>query len=449
MIVGEQLNLTIDFTGVMGVGDVASAVFVDKTINGGFETVDPNNADLAQYWNPSNSQANSISRRDELCADGSFESGTIAAIQNAWNLGIVGEFSADASGGNQHGGLISLKCTTTRTATGWNAAATSAIPGSGGIPINPAQQYFVSLWVKQTAGTRQNHIKVLYLQDAGLTTYSAIRDNDFVTGGIDGVLPWTQFTATLTPPSDARYAVLLLMSGWWDGVTGSNAQMWFDDVRMRGQDSTPVYSGSHGMTIDFPIAGVNYGAIFSTQGFAINPLGGEKIKATMWIKSKPGSRLFGPYRITYANAGSVISSTGFATAQPSGQALIAIAQIDNIAVTTGWTQFSNVFTTPAGYNWAFIELYANDAVTFPATFYIDDMTIGLGPQVTVFNASTNETVPSAIIGVPTFSGNKMNVTLSSANLRPHSTYIATFTATATGTGLPSIVSVLLNIVVVY
>src|SRR5260221_1421237 len=49
-------------------------------------------------------------------------------------------------------------------------------------------------------------------------------------GGTDGLFDWTFQTGNIIPPSDAKYAVLNLMYGYWDGVTGSNAQIWFDDV---------------------------------------------------------------------------------------------------------------------------------------------------------------------------------------------------------------------------
>lgn len=70
------------------------------------------------------------------------------------------------------------------------------------------------------------------------------------------------------------------------------------------------------------------------------------------------------------------------------------------------------------------------------------------PIATVYNEAANESVPSAIIGGLSFTGNKMNVTISSATLRPATLYIATFTASVVGT-LTKKVSVQLNIEVVY
>lgn len=55
------------------------------------------------------------------------------------------------------------------------------------------------------------------------------------------------------------------------------------------------------------------------------------------------------------------------------------------------------------------------------------------PSVTITNAANNETVPTAITNV-TNVGNILTFTLSSAPLRPHTTYIASFSATVSSLG---------------
>lgn len=73
------------------------------------------------------------------------------------------------------------------------------------------------------------------------------------------------------------------------------------------------------------------------------------------------------------------------------------------------------------------------------------------PTVTVGNAIANETVPSAVIGAPSISGYVLTATISSANLRPNSEYIASFSGVITDavSGLASNVTVNLVIEVVY
>ena len=72
------------------------------------------------------------------------------------------------------------------------------------------------------------------------------------------------------------------------------------------------------------------------------------------------------------------------------------------------------------------------------------------PSITVVSAGSNEAVPSAIIGAVTITGNVLNVTFSSANLRPKTDYIVSFTCTVTGpSSLANVITIYLIVKVVY
>jgi hypothetical protein len=72
------------------------------------------------------------------------------------------------------------------------------------------------------------------------------------------------------------------------------------------------------------------------------------------------------------------------------------------------------------------------------------------PLVTIMNASTDETVTSAIIGSLSITNNVIiNVTVTSTPLRKKTSYIAQFTCTAAGGGSSKTVSALLTIKIVY
>jgi hypothetical protein len=102
------------------------------------------------------------------------------------------------------------------------------------------------------------------------------------------------------------------------------------------------------------------------------------------------------------------------------------------------------------------------AVTYPDTFemivgetrnltvdFTQVMALGDAvstPVVTVINEQFNELVPSAIIGSPFFSSNKLNFTISSAPLRAATSYVVILTGTIVGTGYT--ISILLEIKVI-
>lgn len=72
------------------------------------------------------------------------------------------------------------------------------------------------------------------------------------------------------------------------------------------------------------------------------------------------------------------------------------------------------------------------------------------PVTTIQNASTNEFVPTAILGVPFVTGNViLNVTVSSTPLRPKTDYVLRFKCTATSGAGSKIVSAVLIIKIIY
>lgn len=70
----------------------------------------------------------------------------------------------------------------------------------------------------------------------------------------------------------------------------------------------------------------------------------------------------------------------------------------------------------------------NLTIDFTGVMGVGD--VATTPIVTMVNEGANESVPSSIIGTPYFLGNVLNTTISSANLRPGSSYIASFTGSA-------------------
>lgn len=157
-----------------------------------------------------------------LLVDGGFElSDTLVDVQTSWALGTPGEWALMSTAGDIRRGARALKCTRTGL-SGWNYCSTI-----GRIPVTPGQTYSASWWVKQNAGTRQTHVKVDWYDASG----SAIAGGFFM-NGTDGALPWTYYTASVIAPPYAVTALFYLMTGYWDGATGTNAQVWWDDAKL-------------------------------------------------------------------------------------------------------------------------------------------------------------------------------------------------------------------------
>src|SRR6266581_789224 len=86
--------------------------------------------------------------------DNSFDSSSVAAVQQNWSLSNSAEFSSDV-GADLIPFTYSLKCLTTRTAAGWNVAGQR-------IAVTPSTSYSYRARIKQTAGAKQTHFKITY-----------------------------------------------------------------------------------------------------------------------------------------------------------------------------------------------------------------------------------------------------------------------------------------------
>lgn len=179
--------------------------------------------------------------------DASFESGSLVNVQNNWLLGVPAEFSYDTA--NFRNGKASILCTTTRTASGWNVVeanpsgiATVVAGIHDLIPVVANANYFFSTWVKQSAGSKATHFKIVWY-----TSAAAVISTSVIAGGTDGYLGWTNWSGTVTAPGTAAYAVFDLMSGYWDGVTGFNANIWWDDAYMALV--APSSAGKYGLMV--------------------------------------------------------------------------------------------------------------------------------------------------------------------------------------------------------
>lgn len=114
----------------------------------------------------------------------------------------------------------------------------------------------------------------------------------------------------------------------------------------------------------------NYGGAFNKVGIPI--IAGQKLTISGWFKgSVAGTN--GTLRIVVGNPGTVINSSGIASSQPSGQAGTVLSQTAPV-MTTLYTQTTFTYTVPAGYTWAFLELYNDGTGTVP-TMYVDDVAI--------------------------------------------------------------------------
>jgi hypothetical protein len=137
------------------------------------------------------------------------------------------------------------------------------------------------------------------------------------------------------------------------------------------RDNTAAHGGTYSMALTNP-ASANYGAIFNKQGLAVSP--GDVLSISLWLKASVAGRVFGPVRVTFANPGAIVQPTGIASAQPSGQAGIAVVDT-NFTPTAAFALYTVNVTVPNGYAWAFIELYGNGSTAWPTTFNVDDFSV--------------------------------------------------------------------------
>lgn len=229
------------------VGSQSAGALITKpglkmTINGGYQ---PITLDLDAEQPPPN-----------LVIDPGFEaSDFLTDVQLNWTLSTPGEWIFQASDPTSiHGGRRAVKCLRTNTGpNNWNECASQVA-----FPIRPGQVYTVSGWSKQNAGTRQSHFK-LDFADASGGYFASIAPM----AGTDGVKPWTFYTASGVAPANAVMGKFRLEAGWWDGVTGTDAQTWFDDLRaVLGTDaSDPILNGD---IIQLTEQGDNAGTVLYT-----------------------------------------------------------------------------------------------------------------------------------------------------------------------------------------
>lgn len=349
--------------------------------------------------------------------DPSFESGSLTNVQTVWDLGTPAEFTYATGQDDFVTGTAGLKVTTTRTAAGWNSCVVHTgltIGGSSDIfPVIPGEQYYMSCWMKQSAGAKGTHYKVTWFNSSGVGI-----SNYQVLPGHDGLTPWTYFSGTWTVPVGAVYAQLAVMFGYWDGVTGSNAQIWFDNIQFspittyraiasswsqpltspgfegnnldwisnsvgtgaNSFDTTSPRSGTIALKLTNPSSG-NYGRVYNRVGIPL--LGATSVKVAVWIKGT-STGTTGPLRITLAGPGTAVSNSGYATALPSGQSGVGVFDL-NPTITTSYTQYTNTINSvDLQYRWLFVELSANGNGATGAVFW-DDLTVVLFPSMTFNN----------------------------------------------------------------
>jgi hypothetical protein len=231
----------------------ASAAMVTKpglkmTLNGGYH---PITIELAGAQSAPN-----------LVPDPGFEaSDVLADVQNSYVLGAPGEWVLLTTTTDRYNGRRAMKCTTTNTA-GWNSLVPKILPNLtvGGNPqlfaVIPGATYKMSCWSKQNAGVKASvatHLKVTYFDRFGVGI------SNFQAFAASGAQPWTFRTGNWVVPPEAFYAQVAFMAGAWDGVTGTDAQTWVDDLRFAlGTDPDPIAAGD---IIQLTEQGDNSGAI--------------------------------------------------------------------------------------------------------------------------------------------------------------------------------------------
>ncbi len=204
-------------------GGLVTKPGLKMTLNGGFQPV---TLELDAEQPPKN-----------LVVDPGFEaSNVIADVAANWAMTTPAEWALLNTPTDIHSGRRAIQCTRTNLGpNNWNTAE-SAVH----IAVLAGQTYFASVWTKQNGGVKQGQAKITWFDSSG----ASISDS-LIHGGVDGVLPWTYWSATVTAPSNAVTASFRVLAGWWDGVTGTNAQCWYDDARfVLGTDkSDPATNG--------------------------------------------------------------------------------------------------------------------------------------------------------------------------------------------------------------
>lgn len=194
------------------------------TLNAGFH---PITLDLSARQSPAN-----------LVVDPGFEaSDVLADVQVNWALTTPGEWALQTGTPTDLAhGRRAMKCTRTNLGpNNWNDCQSKVK-----IPVIPGMTYTGSAWSKQNGGTQSSTLNVTWYDKTGAQIGQL-----GVMGVQTGVKPWTFYSASGVVPANAVSATMDCFAGWWDGVTGANAQVWVDDMRLvRGADlNDPIQNG--------------------------------------------------------------------------------------------------------------------------------------------------------------------------------------------------------------
>lgn len=230
-----QFKRTIGSVAPSTVMGLVSKPGLKMTLNGGYHPV---TLDLSAAQPPAN-----------LVADPGFEaSDVLADVAVNYLMGGNGTWALMTTPSDLHSGRRALKYTTTNLTLrdtlqnygpvdyfppGWSAAArTKVVPG---------QTYRVSMWSKQTAGSVQTYSGAYFLDATG----TFISEFYAIAPYLSGSSPWKYYTSTAVAPANAVAMAPFFNPGWWDGVTGANAQFWVDDLRLAVGMSTddPIQNG--------------------------------------------------------------------------------------------------------------------------------------------------------------------------------------------------------------
>jgi hypothetical protein len=184
--------------------------------------------------------------------------------------------------------------------------------------------------------------------------------------------PFMPFNALPNPGFETQPAT----SSWSNASVGTGTSN-------TGSTTSP-YAGTYNLRQTNPSTG-NYGGAFSVQGIPV--VAGQVLTVNAIAKGNAAATT-GPFRITFANPGSIISNAGVASAQPSAQAGVTVNDA-NVGLLTSYNTFYRTVTVPAGYTWAFVELYASGNGT-ASTVDWDNISVAYGANASdvYFDGST-------------------------------------------------------------
>lgn len=235
---GMQFKRTLGAAAASTKMGLISKPGLKMTLNAGYH---PITLDLSAAQSPAN-----------LIPDPGFEaSDVLADVQTNWVLSTSSEWALLSTATDMRGGRRGMKCVRT------NTSSTNTVDQQLKIPVVPGQSYLVSVWSKQNAGAVQARCQIRWYS---ATTFISA---DVVMPVQTGVKPWTFYSASAVAPANAVLCLLRGEAGWWDGVTGTDGQTWFDDFRLvQGADTAdPIALGD---IIQLTEQGDNSGTILYT-----------------------------------------------------------------------------------------------------------------------------------------------------------------------------------------